>query len=167
MTMLGSFDSKFPECRQCRNVDRRGASGSRGIYNLRVSKLKAATVWKALATTGAIATIIGMVAYGIDFLSVGEFSFISDHFEIFLLLIAVGVALLMTGLVGWAATLGKKGRMRIAFPVIGMPLVVIAIGYCLGGTNVHGLFFLFLFAMAPLIVIGLVLVIMAASVRGT
>lgn len=125
------------------------------------------TLWKALATVGGSATIIGLTAYGLDFVTVGEFSFISDHFEVFLFAILIGVALLMTGLIGWASTLGKNGRRRIAFLAFILPLTVIAIGYALGGTNVHGLFFLFLLAMAPLIVVGLVVAMMAASARRT
>jgi hypothetical protein len=148
-------------------LDLNGPSGFQGIYNSHVPKPTAKAVWKALATVGVSATFIGLTVYGLDFVTVGEFSFIADHFEIFLFAILIGVALLVVGLIGWAATLGKAGRKRIAFLAFILPLTVIAIGYAMGGTNVHGLFFLFLLAMAPMIVVALVVAIMAVSTQRT
>jgi hypothetical protein len=42
---------------------------------------------------------------------------------------------------------------------------VILIGYAIGGTNVHGPFYLFLLPMAPLLIVGIIVAIMAANSR--
>jgi hypothetical protein len=73
--------------------------------------------------------------------------------------------LLLVSLIGWAGVLGKTGRARIAFFTLTVPVALILIGYALGGTNVHGPFFYFLLPMAPLVVVGLVVAIMAVSAR--
>ena len=126
-------------------------------------ELRAKEVWKTLAIIGVNFAVIGLGAMGFDFATRGQFAFISDHYEAFLLAILVGMAILLVSLIGWAAVFGKTGRTRIAFIALTVPFGVILIGYALGGTNVHGPFFLFLLPMAPLILVGLVMAVMAAS----
>ena len=87
--------------------------------------------------------LIGLGAMGFDFVTRGEVSFISDHYEVFLLPIVAGAALLLISLIGWAVVLGKTGRSRIAFFTLSLSIAVILIGYAIGGTNVHGPFYLF------------------------
>jgi|HubBroStandDraft_1064217.scaffolds.fasta_scaffold128764_1 hypothetical protein len=127
---------------------------------------RAKEVWKSLAIIGVGLVVIGLGAFGLDFATMGHFfASISDWYEPFLFAIPVGMALLLVSLIGWAAVLGKTGRTRIAFFALTVPFGVILIGFALGGTNVHGPFFLFLPPMAPLIVVGLVVAAMAASAR--
>jgi len=126
---------------------------------------RAKEVWRTLAIIGMSVAAISLGALGFDFATMGRFAFISDNYEVFLLAIVAGVALLLVGLIGWAAVLGRAGRTRIAFFTLTLPLCVVLIGYALGGTNVHGPFFIFLLPMTPLIVAGLVVAIMAASAR--
>ncbi len=109
--------------------------------------------------------MIGLGAFGFDFATRGEVSFISNRYEGLFLAIAIGVALLLVSLIGWAWVLGKAGRARIAFFTLVVPIAVILVGYALGGTNVHGPFFLFALPMAPLILVGFVVAIMAAHTR--
>jgi hypothetical protein len=131
------------------------------MHESRVKKM-----WKTLAIIGMSLVVIGLGAFGFDFATKGQFfASISDRYEVFLLVILIGMALLLVSLIGWAAVLGKTGRTRIAFFALTVPFGVILIGYALGGTNVHGPFFLFLLPMAPLIPVGLVVAIMAASAR--
>jgi len=130
-----------------------------------MSGSRAKGVWKTLALIGTSVAAISLGGFGFDFVTRGQLAFISDNSEYLLLAILVGVALLLVSLIGWAAVLGKAGRTRIAFFALTGPVVVILIGYALGGTNVHGTFFLFLLPMLPVIVIGLVVAIMAASAR--
>ena len=126
---------------------------------------RAKEVWKILAITGICLPVVGLGAVGLDFVTRGRFEFISDHYEIFLLAIPIGVALLLVSLIGWATVLGKTGRTRIAFFTLVVPIAVILIGYALGGTNVHGPFYLFLLPMAALFIVGIVVAIMAANGR--
>lgn len=109
--------------------------------------------------------LIGLGAMGFDFVTRGEVSFISDHYEVFLLAIVAGAALLLISLIGWAVVLGKTGRSRIAFFTLTLPIAVILIGYAIGGTNIHGPFYIFLLPMAPLLIVGIIVAIMAANSR--
>jgi hypothetical protein len=126
---------------------------------------RAQRVWKALAINGICFTGIGLGAMGFDFVTRGEVSFISSHYEVFLLAILVGAALLLISLFGWAVVLGKTGRSRIAFFTLTGSVAVVLIGYAIGGTNAHGPFYLFLFPMTPLLIVGVVVAIMAANSR--
>jgi hypothetical protein len=151
------------------------------MYNSPMPESRAETVWKTLAIVGMSLVVVGLGAVSFDFATMrlslfitdhypfllAIFSFITDYFVLFLLAILVGVAQLAVSLIGWAAVLGKSGRKRIALLAVTVPLGVIFIGYALGGTNVHGPFYLFLLPMAPLIVVGIVVAIMAASARRT
>jgi hypothetical protein len=85
---------------------------------------------------------------------------------VFLLAILVGTALLLISLFGWAVVLDRTGRSRIAFFTLTLPIIVIWIGYAVGGTNVHGPFYLFSLPMVPLLIVGVVVGIMAANSRG-
>jgi hypothetical protein len=126
------------------------------------SRAKAA--WKMLAVSGMCLVVIGLGAFGADFIAIG-IPFIDRHSDVFLLAIAVGMLLLLVSLIGWAAVLGKTGRSRIAFFTLTVPIAVVLIGYAIGGTNVHGPFFLFLLPMVPLIVVGLIVAMMAVNAR--
>jgi uncharacterized membrane protein len=126
---------------------------------------RASEVWKVLALSGICLVLIGLGAMGFDFVTRGEVSFISDHYEVFLLAIVAGAALLLISLIGLAVVLGKTGRSRIAFFTLSLSIAVILIGYAIGGTNVHGPFYLFLLPMAPLLIVGIIVAIMAANSR--
>jgi len=126
---------------------------------------RAKAIWKTLAISGMSAMVIGLAAFSVDAATMGHFSFISDNYEVFLLAIAIGALLLLVSLVGWAAGLGKVGRKRIAFFTLTVPLAVILIAGIVGGTNAHGPFFLFLLPLAPLMLVGFVVAIMAANAR--
>lgn len=126
---------------------------------------RAGEVWKILAIGGICLVLIGLGAMGFDFVTRGEVSFISDHYEVFLLAIVAGAALLLISLIGWAVVLGKTGRSRIAFFTLTLPIAVILIGYAIGGTNIHGPFYIFLLPMAPLLIVGIIVAIMAANSR--
>ncbi|HZP05075.1 MAG TPA: hypothetical protein VFB43_09255 [Terracidiphilus sp.] len=130
-----------------------------------MSQSRAKQAWKILVILGISGTSIGLGALGFDFATIGQFAFISDNYEVSLLAILVGAGLLLVSLIGWAACLGRIGRTRIAFFTLTVPLGVILIGYALGGTNVHGPFYYFLLPMVPLILVGLVVAIMAASAQ--
>ena len=141
-----------------------GSNHSECIYNCPMPESRAKSVWKMLAITGMCLVVIGLGAFGFDFVAIG-IPFIDRYSNAFLLAIAVGVLLVLVSLIGWAAVLGKTGRTRIALITLTVPIAVILIGYALGGTNVHGPFYLFLLPMAPLFIVGLVVAMMAANAR--
>ena len=137
------------------------------MYNSQMPVRGAKQVWPALVVTGAILPVVGLGAFGADFLTRGELplAFLPDRYEVFLLAILAGVVLLLVSLIGWAAVLGKVGRTRIAFFSLAVSIGNISIGYALVGTNVHGPFYLLLLPTAPLILVGLVVATMAARAR--
>jgi hypothetical protein len=122
-----------------------------------------AAFWRTVAITGIGVLAVSLGAFGIDFVTIGRFEFISDHYELFLLGIGAGVLLLFVGLIAWAKNLGKQGRTTMGTVVFIAPIATCVLAAFISGTNVHGPFFLFLFAMIPVSVLGLALLLMAAA----
>jgi len=119
--------------------------------------------WRAIANCGIGLLTIGLGAFSVDFVSRGRFELIDDHYQLFLTAISIGLLATLLGLIGWAKHLGKQGRARIGVITFCAPIAVCLLGGLIGGTNVHGTFYLFLFAMTPLSLLGLVLLFMAAA----
>jgi hypothetical protein len=122
-------------------------------------------IWKVLTIAASCVVAVGLGAVGVDFATIGRFELISRNFGVILVAILAGATALLVALIGWATVLGKVGRIRIAFFAFLLSFGVILIGFLLAGTNVHGLFFLFVLSMSPIILAGFVAAIMAASTR--
>lgn len=119
-------------------------------------------MWKAIALNGMALSAIGLVAFSIDSIAVGQFDLIERHYAVFGLGILIGSGCMLIGLIGWATRLDKTGRVRLATLAVLLPLVIMLIsGFSTGG-NVHGVFPLFVSAMAPVMVSGVIVAIMAA-----
>jgi hypothetical protein len=120
-------------------------------------------MWRVVAISGIGLLAISLAAVGVDFATMGRFDFIADHYQFFLIAIATGVLLLFVGLIGWAKHLGKQGRTVMGTIVFIAPIATCVLASLIGGTNVHGPFYLFLLAMIPVSVLGLALLLMAAA----
>ncbi len=108
----------------------------------------------------------GLTAFSIDYVWVGQFDFIEGHYDIFGYAILIGLVCLSAGLVSWATLLNKAGRARVARFALVMPLAILVIAGFSLGTNMHGVFPLFGYSMAPVMLVGFVVAIMAAKARG-
>ena len=129
-----------------------------------MANARKAAIWRAIALCGAGLAVIGFEAFLADFLSVGRFfSFFNDNYETFLLAIALGTLALIGGLIGWFKYLNRSGRSTMGWIVLATPIGVCVIGGLIGSTNVHGPFFLIALPMAPVALLGLVLLVVAAS----
>jgi hypothetical protein len=93
----------------------------------------------------------------------GHFEFIADHYLLFLIAIGIGVLSLFVGLIGWAKQLGRQGRTVMGAIVFIAPVATCLLASLIGGTNVHGPFYLFLLPMIPVSVLGVALLLMAAA----
>lgn len=109
---------------------------------------------------------LGLAAFSIDFVAVGQFDFIERHYDVFGLAILIGSVFLVIGLIGWATQLDKAGRARVATLALVLPLVIMVIAALSMGTNVHGVFPLFVLSMVPVMAMGLILAITTANARG-
>lgn len=108
----------------------------------------------------------GLTMFSIDYVWVGQFDFIERHYDIFGYAIMIGLVSLLVSLITWATLLNKAGRTRIASFALVVPLAILAIAGFSVGTNMHGVFPLFAFSMAPVILVGFVVAIMAVKARG-
>ena len=121
-------------------------------------------MWKVVALTGVGLLVFGLGAVGLDFATMDHLD-LAEYYGVFLLAILIGAICLPVGLIGWAAQSGKHERARLSASTLAVAAVVWMIGYLLGGTNVHGPFYLFAIPMFFLILVGLALAIMAAAAR--
>ena len=120
-------------------------------------------VWKLGSISGVSLTAIGISAGYIDVGTKFAFPFISDHFNIFLLSIAIGLLFSFVGLIGWAKGLSNAATIGLAATVFAFPSLVGALGYSIAGTNIHGPAALVMYVVRPVAtLLAVVLLIMAA-----
>jgi cytochrome b subunit of formate dehydrogenase len=91
---------------------------------------------------------VGLAAFSIDYVDVGQFEFIERHYQLFGVVILIGLVCLLTGVIGWATVLDKAGRTRIATLALVLPAAIMLISGFALGTNMHGVFPLFILSMA-------------------
>jgi hypothetical protein len=127
---------------------------------------RAKKVWSGIVLIGVVLMGLGLSAFSIDYTWVGQFDFIERDYDILGVTIFVGLVFLLIALIGWARLLDRAGRARIAKSSLLLPPVILVIAGASIGTNVHGVFPLFLFSMFPVFLIGIVVAIMAARARG-
>jgi hypothetical protein len=126
----------------------------------------ATTVWKTIVLIGIGLMALGLTAFSIDYVWVRQFDFIEGHYDIFGAAILIGLICLLVGLIRWSTLLNKAGRTRLArFALVLPPAILVTAGFSIG-TNMHGVFPLFGFSMAPVMLVGLVVAIMAAKAHG-
>jgi hypothetical protein len=93
------------------------------------------------------------------------FEFISHYFDIFGLMVLIGVLLAFIGCIGWAKYLRKQRRALIAVVVFGLPWAALQFGYPIAGTNIHGPGPVMLLII-PATILAVVLLIVAALKPG-
>jgi hypothetical protein len=120
-------------------------------------------LWRAVAISGIGLLAIGLGAFGVDFLTMGHFDFIAAHSLLFLIAIGIGVVSLFVGLIGWAKQLRRQRRAMMGGFLFVAPVAICLLASLIGGTNVHGPFYLFLLPMSPVSLLGLALLLMSAA----
>lgn len=94
------------------------------------------------------------------------FEFISHYFDIFGLMVLIGVLLAFIGCIGWAKYLRKQRRALIAVVVFGLPWAALLFGYPIAGTNIHGPGAPVMLLIIPATILAVVLLIVAALKPG-
>jgi len=118
-------------------------------------------VWKPVAFVGICLIAIGVGAGYVDVATSFRFPFLSDHFDIFLLALLIGIVSAFAGLVGWARHWKRGTRARAAGIVFRSPLLAVLLGYPAAGDNIHGPAGLLLLMMIPASILALVLLLMS------
>lgn len=124
---------------------------------------KKAAVWRAVALGGLGLNVIGIGGLCIDYIAVGGVEFVDEHIQFFLLAILLGALALYVGLIGWAKSLDRPGRVTMGAALFIAPIAVCLLASMTVGTNVHGPFFLIFLPLLPISVIGLVLLLFLAA----
>lgn len=102
---------------------------------------------------------IGLAAGYVDEATNFRYSFLSNHFGVFLLALFLGILLSFISIVGWARLL--KSRARAAGFVFVAPWIIGLLSYPVEGFNVHGPSALLYFLVVPAAsILALVLLIM-------
>jgi hypothetical protein len=106
-------------------------------------------VWKFGAVFGIALTAIGLGAGYFDEATHFKFSFLSDHFEIFLGALLLGVLSSFVFTVGWARRFSKGSQARAAGIVFISPWIAGLLTYPVEGFNIHGPSALLWFLVMP------------------
>jgi hypothetical protein len=121
----------------------------------------ASTIWKPIAIGGVSLVIVGISAGYIDEATHGRLNFLSDHFDIVLSALLIGVISTCVGLIGWSRKLKRGGRARMAGIVFAFPWIAGALGYPIDGFNIHGPSALVMLLIVPASILTLLLRVMA------
>jgi hypothetical protein len=71
-----------------------------------------------------------------------------------LIAIATSVLLLFASLIGWAKHLKRRGRGVLGVIVFFSPIAICLFASLIGGTNMHGPFYLFVVPLCPVSFLG-------------
>jgi hypothetical protein len=102
--------------------------------------------------------VLGLCAIGLDFVTMDQFDLVR-YYEYFFLAILAGLLSLIVGLIGWARQLGKGRRISVGTIVLIASVSICLLGSLIGGTNVHGPFYLFFLPMIPVGLVGLIILL--------
>jgi hypothetical protein len=128
----------------------------------RMQDVRKITVWGSVSILGISLMAVGLAAFAIDFMTRGHYSqYLGDNYELLFGIILAGLISLIVGFVGLASNLGRRGRASLGIKVLFLPIVVCVLAGILGGTNVHGTYFIFVLAMLPISLLGLILLVVA------
>jgi hypothetical protein len=97
-----------------------------------------------------------------DYVFKGGIDFIDEHFGAFLIAALAGMTLCLIGLIGWGISSTKSICARIGTLALLAPVGVCALGSLVGGTNVHGPYFLIFLPTLSISLSGLVLLLIPA-----
>ena len=127
-------------------------------------KFRTRSLRRTVALVGAGLVVLGLGGIALDVFSMDQFDLV-QYYEYFLLAILAGILFLIVGLIGWAKQLDRGRRVSIGAIVLIASVSICFFGYLMGGTNVHGPFYLFLLPMIPVGLVGLIILLMGAASR--
>jgi hypothetical protein len=115
-----------------------------------------------LITTFGVACVVVGVSWGlVDVWTDFRFQFLSDHYELFLATLAVGIVLSMGGAIAWTRHFDRAKKFRVA----GGIFVIGAVAFMVVPNNVHGPGMLLGFASILTLTLSLVIGVMAVFTR--
>ena len=113
---------------------------------------------------GVALVVLALCAIGMDVVTMDQFDLVRCY-EYFFLAIVVGLLSLVVGLIGWAKQLDRARRISIGTIALIASATVCFIGFLIGGTDVHGPFYLFFLPMLPVGFVGLIVLMMGVASR--
>lgn len=100
-----------------------------------------------------------------DYAFKGGIDLIDEHFGAFLIAAVAGVMFCSIGLLGWGAFSTKSECARIGGMALIASVTLCTLGSLVGGTNVHGPFYLIFFPTALISATGAALLLISALRR--
>lgn len=101
-----------------------------------------------------------------DYAARGGLDFVDEHFGVFVIAALAGMILCFVGLIGWGSSSTPSVCAGIGAAALIAPVAVSGLGALVGGTNVHGPFYLIFLPMLAISFSGLILLLIAAFRRG-
>jgi len=100
-----------------------------------------------------------------DYAYKGGIDLIDEHFGAFLIAAMTGMIFCLIGLLGWGISSSKSECAGIGAVALLGSVAVCILGSLVGGTNVHGPFYLIFLPMALISISGVLLLLIAAFRR--
>lgn len=122
-------------------------------------------IYRSAALFGAVTLVGAQSCMCADYAFKGGIALINEHFGAFLIAAVAGVMFCSIGLLGWGASSTKSGCARIGGVALIASVALCTLGSLVGGTNVHGPFYLIFFPMALISATGAVLLLISALRR--
>jgi drug/metabolite transporter (DMT)-like permease len=116
---------------------------------------------KLITTFGVVCVVVGVSWDFIDVWTHFRFDFLSDHFELFLAALGVGIVLSMGGAIAWARRFDRPKKFRVA----GGIFLIGAVALMVAPKNVHGPGMLLVFASFWTLTLSLVIGVLAVFTR--
>jgi hypothetical protein len=122
-------------------------------------------VWRSATLLGAITLVAAQSSMCADYAFKGGIALIDEHFGAFLIAALGGMIVCLIGLLGWGVSSTKSACAAIGAVALLASVAVCALGSLVGGTNVHGPFYLIFLPMVLTSLSGIALLLIAAFRR--
>lgn len=119
------------------------------------------TLWRSASLSGAAVLLIAQLLMCADYAFRGGIDFIDEHFGTILIIALAGMLLCVIGIIGWGVSTPKSQCAMIGVVAILGSLCVCILGSLVGGTNVHGPFYLIFLPTLLISLAGMILLLIA------
>ena len=124
-------------------------------------------IWRSASLSSGAVLLLGQSLMCADYALRGGINFIDEHFGTILIVSVAAMLVCAISLIGWGISSTKSKCAGIGVASIVASVAVCILGSLVGGTNVHGPFYLIFLPMLFISLSGLILLLIAAFRRGS
>jgi hypothetical protein len=125
------------------------------------------SIWRSASLSRAIVLLAAQLLMCADYAIRGGIDSIDEHFGTILIAAVAAMLLCLIGLIGWGTSSTKSKCAGIGIVAVLASIAVCILETLVGGTNVHGPFYLIFLPMLLISFAGMILLLIAAFGRGS